>query len=49
MGRQVTLKAGIPSLTGEDPGPRLLGALLEKARMTGILMDFPKQKQNGCH
>lgn len=49
MGRWVTVKAGIPPLTGEELGPRLLGAMLEKARMAGILMDFPKQKQNGCH
>lgn len=39
--------AGRSSLTGDEPG--LLGAVLEKARMIGILKYFLKQKQNECH
>lgn len=49
MGRQVTLNAGIPSLTAVELEPRLSGTMLEETRMTGILMHFPKQKQNGYH
>lgn len=44
---QMTPTAGISSLTVDEPGQ--LETMLEKARMTGILKYFLKQKQNECH